>query len=277
MASDSPKKQRPLLSARNSIRSAFKRIRSSSSRKSLRSNPDENDLEEKDSLEPTSSSQLLEASTSNTTTAANTASTSLHPDHAHHQHTRRGSQHSHDSSSSSPHKPSLYKRLRTTSTISITSSNSVSASTSLLPVHSQRSFRQRRISSHVSNTVNYQYQPQRMFPSILRDADATRKLLDIIIAEPSGRRTVARIARTCKALQEPALAALWRDLDSFLPLVALFPAALMKRPRRPGQGLVRSVSYVITSLYPPTPYPILLFHTTALLCLFLRFDRHTNS
>jgi hypothetical protein len=77
-----------------------------------------------------------------------------------------------------------------------------------------------------------------MFPTILRDADVTQKLLEAIIDAPGGRRSVSRLARTCKAFCEPALNVLWRELDSLIPIIALFPAHLLKRVRRPGLGLV---------------------------------------
>jgi hypothetical protein len=77
-----------------------------------------------------------------------------------------------------------------------------------------------------------------MYPTILRDADVTQKLLDAIIDAPGGRRSVSRLARTCKAFCEPALNVLWRELDSLIPIIALFPAHLLKRVRRPGLGLV---------------------------------------
>jgi hypothetical protein len=77
-----------------------------------------------------------------------------------------------------------------------------------------------------------------MFPTILLDPDAARKLLDTIIESPNGRRSVSRLARTCRAMCEPALDVLWRELDSLLPLISLFPNSLMKRARRPGLGLV---------------------------------------
>ena len=78
-----------------------------------------------------------------------------------------------------------------------------------------------------------------MFPTILRDADVTQKLLDAIIDAPGGRRSISRLARTCKAFCEPALNVLWRELDSLIPILALFPPHLLKRVRRPGLGLVR--------------------------------------
>ncbi|KAI6031578.1 hypothetical protein BKA83DRAFT_393571 [Pisolithus microcarpus] len=78
-----------------------------------------------------------------------------------------------------------------------------------------------------------------MFATILRDPDAAKKLLDTIADSPSGRRSISRLARTCKAICEPALDVLWRELDSLLPLIALFPNNLLKRTRRPGLGLVK--------------------------------------
>ena len=81
-----------------------------------------------------------------------------------------------------------------------------------------------------------------MSPPVLRDVEATRKLLEAIQDTPSGSRTVARLARTCKAFNEPAVDVLWNELDSFLPLIGLFPGYIMKKARRPGLGLVRPVS-----------------------------------
>lgn len=81
---------------------------------------------------------------------------------------------------------------------------------------------------------------------ILRDGEATRKLLEIIKDTPNGSRTVARLARTCKAFQEPATKVLWSELDSFLPLIGLFPAYILKKPRMPHLGLVRPVSHALS-------------------------------
>lgn len=81
-----------------------------------------------------------------------------------------------------------------------------------------------------------------MSPSVLGDPEATRKLLEVIKDTPSGSRTVARLARTCKSFNEPAMDVLWNELDSFLPLIGLFPGYIMRRARRPGLGLVRPVS-----------------------------------
>lgn len=63
------------------------------------------------------------------------------------------------------------------------------------------------------------------------------QLLQVIHDHAGGKRSVARLARTCKALKEPSLNVLWKDLDSILPLVGLFPANIMKRPKRPALGL----------------------------------------
>ncbi|KAH7914788.1 hypothetical protein BJ138DRAFT_999426 [Hygrophoropsis aurantiaca] len=79
-----------------------------------------------------------------------------------------------------------------------------------------------------------------MFPTILRDPDATKKLLDTILDSPNGRRSLSRVARTCRAMCEPTLNVLWRELDSLIPLVSLFPTHLMKRTRRPGLGLAKT-------------------------------------
>jgi hypothetical protein len=94
--------------------------------------------------------------------------------------------------------------------------------------------KQSRRSSHRPYSV---YQ-QTMFPAILRDPDAAKKLFETIIDSPNGRRSMSRLARTCRAMCEPALNVLWRELDSLLPLISLFPNNLMKRSRRPGLGLV---------------------------------------
>ncbi|KAI6047797.1 hypothetical protein EDC04DRAFT_2863973 [Pisolithus marmoratus] len=79
-----------------------------------------------------------------------------------------------------------------------------------------------------------------MLATILRDPDAAKKLLDTIADSPTGRRSISRLSRTCKAICEPALDVLWRELDSFLPLVSLFPNGLLKRTRRPGLGLAKA-------------------------------------
>ncbi|KLO20734.1 hypothetical protein SCHPADRAFT_816439 [Schizopora paradoxa] len=75
---------------------------------------------------------------------------------------------------------------------------------------------------------------------LLKDPELTRNLLEYIHDTPGGRRSVSRIARTCKALSEPALNVLWKDLDSLIPLLGLMPSNLFKRPRRPGLGFLRN-------------------------------------
>lgn len=88
------------------------------------------------------------------------------------------------------------------------------------------------------------YQPyavyeQTMAPIILRDPEATTKLLEAILDSPNGRRSLSRLARTSRAFADPALNVLWRDLDSVVPIVGLFPGHLFKKARKPSMGLVR--------------------------------------
>ena len=75
--------------------------------------------------------------------------------------------------------------------------------------------------------------------SILRDPETLSTILEFVLDTPNGRRSVARLARTCKALSEPALDLLWKELDSMIPLLGLFPSQLFKRAKRPGLGFVR--------------------------------------
>ncbi|KIM47821.1 hypothetical protein M413DRAFT_15927 [Hebeloma cylindrosporum] len=78
-----------------------------------------------------------------------------------------------------------------------------------------------------------------MYPIILRDPDTTTKLLEAIVESPNGRRSLSRLARTCRAFSEPALNILWRELDSIAPVIGLFPGQLLKKSRKPGMGLSR--------------------------------------
>ncbi|PFH54839.1 hypothetical protein AMATHDRAFT_134138 [Amanita thiersii Skay4041] len=78
-----------------------------------------------------------------------------------------------------------------------------------------------------------------MFAAIFQDSDVTKKILETILEGPSGRRSLSRLARTCRAFCEPALDVLWRELDSLTPLVGLFPT-LMKKAHKPNMGLVRA-------------------------------------
>lgn len=77
-----------------------------------------------------------------------------------------------------------------------------------------------------------------MISTLLRDAEVTNKLLEAILDSPGGRRSLSRFARTCRAISEPALDLLWKELDSIAPIIGLFPASLLKKARRPGLGLV---------------------------------------
>ncbi|KAG6828436.1 hypothetical protein H0H93_014908, partial [Arthromyces matolae] len=83
-----------------------------------------------------------------------------------------------------------------------------------------------------------------MRPAILRDPDATTKLLEAILDAPNGKRMLSRVARTCRALCEPALNVLWRDLDSLVPILWQFPGHLLKKARKPGLGFVRPISTI---------------------------------
>jgi hypothetical protein len=73
---------------------------------------------------------------------------------------------------------------------------------------------------------------------ILRDEEVTKKLLEAIVESSNGKRMLSRFARTCKAFCEPALDILWRELDSMVPVIGLFPNNIMKKARKPGFGLV---------------------------------------
>lgn len=96
-----------------------------------------------------------------------------------------------------------------------------------------------------SSYTPYAVYQQAMFPSILRDSDVSQKLIDAINDIPGGRRSVSRLARTCKSFCEPAMDVLWRELDSLVPIVGLFPSHLLKKSRRPGLGLVRGLTFVL--------------------------------
>jgi len=70
------------------------------------------------------------------------------------------------------------------------------------------------------------------------DPEAMRKLLETIMESSNGKRSLSRFARTCKAFCDLALDILWRELDSFVPIIGLFPNDIMKKARKPGFGLV---------------------------------------
>ncbi|KAJ6504370.1 hypothetical protein DFH09DRAFT_943958 [Mycena vulgaris] len=73
--------------------------------------------------------------------------------------------------------------------------------------------------------------------AILDSSEATQKILEAILDSPNGRRALSRLARTCRAWLDPALSVLWRELDSLVPVLGLFPTHLLKKARRPGLGL----------------------------------------
>ncbi|KAF9460149.1 hypothetical protein BDZ94DRAFT_1300130 [Collybia nuda] len=78
-----------------------------------------------------------------------------------------------------------------------------------------------------------------MLPSILRDPEAARKLFEAILESPNGKRALSRLARTCRAICEPALNVLWRELDSLVPILGLFPGHLLRKARKPGLGFAK--------------------------------------
>ena len=58
-----------------------------------------------------------------------------------------------------------------------------------------------------------------------------------------GRRTLARLARTCKLFEEPALAMLWRELEYINPVIALRFRYRRVRLRHAVRVSVRCISY----------------------------------
>ncbi|KAJ2919263.1 hypothetical protein MD484_g1180, partial [Candolleomyces efflorescens] len=78
-----------------------------------------------------------------------------------------------------------------------------------------------------------------MITNILQDAETTKKLLEAILESSNGKRSLSRLARVCRALCEPALDVLWRELDSIVPILGLFPPSVLKKARRPGLGFAR--------------------------------------
>lgn len=52
-----------------------------------------------------------------------------------------------------------------------------------------------------------------------------KNVCDILFADPAGgRETVAALARTCRAFEDPALDVLWRTLPSLASLVQIMPS-----------------------------------------------------
>ncbi|KAF7302732.1 hypothetical protein HMN09_00908100 [Mycena chlorophos] len=115
---------------------------------------------------------------------------------------------------------SIRQRIRT---ISTTSNSSVAAPSSYQPysVHHQ--------------TSSYMAVPPAL--NVLQTPEVGQKVLDTIVESPNGRRGLSRLARTCRALLDPALDVLWRELDSLIPLIGLFPSNLLRKTKKPGLGL----------------------------------------
>lgn len=61
--------------------------------------------------------------------------------------------------------------------------------------------------------------------------------MECVLDSPNGKRTLSRLTRVSKALVEPGLGLLWKELDNLVPLISLFPNQLFKRAKRPGLGL----------------------------------------
>lgn len=141
--------------------------------------------------------------------------------------------------------PSLHRRssLKDYFTASVPRLPSLRArkSAASLAADSTKPASRHRRDSTSSSYAPYAVHQQSMAPAILRDAQATNRLLECILESPGGRRALARLARTCKAFRDPVLDVLWRDLDSFVPLLTLFPNTLLKRARRPALGFVRAI------------------------------------
>ena len=75
--------------------------------------------------------------------------------------------------------------------------------------------------------------------SALHPALCTDEIIRLVIALLD-RKSCVRLARTCKAVQEAALDAIWRDIPSVEPLFSLFPPTCMLG-NRPYEAVVRRV------------------------------------
>jgi len=75
--------------------------------------------------------------------------------------------------------------------------------------------------------------------SALHPALCTDEILRLII-ERLDRKSCVRLARTCKAVHEAALDAIWHDIPSVEPLFSLFPPTCMLG-NRPYEAMVRRV------------------------------------
>ncbi|KAH9486579.1 26S proteasome non-ATPase regulatory subunit 12 [Psilocybe cubensis] len=90
-----------------------------------------------------------------------------------------------------------------------------------------------------SSYYPYTVYEQTMSPLILRDPEAMKKLFEVILDSPNGKRSLSRLARTCKSFSGPALDVLWKELDSIVPIIGLFPGHLLKKTKKPGLGLAK--------------------------------------
>ncbi|KAI0294948.1 hypothetical protein BC826DRAFT_1091501 [Russula brevipes] len=79
-------------------------------------------------------------------------------------------------------------------------------------------------------------------PGLIRDPLVTAKLMEYVLDGPNGKRMLSRLTRVSKALVEPGLGLLWKELDNLVPLISLFPSHLFKRAKRPGLGLAEAPS-----------------------------------
>ncbi|KAK1228502.1 proteasome regulatory particle subunit [Marasmius sp. AFHP31] len=109
------------------------------------------------------------------------------------------------------------------------------------PAFTSKKERKRQPVTHVPSKYKaYAVRNQPRQPAFLRNEEVMKKLLDTVLDLPGGRRSLSRLARTCRALSEPALNTLWRELDSLVPVVGLFPGTLLKKARKPGLGLAKA-------------------------------------
>ncbi|KAJ7103282.1 hypothetical protein B0H15DRAFT_204903 [Mycena belliarum] len=123
---------------------------------------------------------------------------------------------------------SIRERIRTISIGSSASKHQSISGPSAAPSH-------RPYSVYQQSSATFMAPPR--IVAILDSDAVTQRLLETILDSPNGRRTLSRLARTCRAWFDPALNVLWRELDSLVPILGLFPAHLLKKSKRPGLGL----------------------------------------
>lgn len=80
-----------------------------------------------------------------------------------------------------------------------------------------------------------------MFPercvSIPLNLDVILEIMKQLSASGDGRNALQAVARTCKALQHPALEALWSRLPSLIPLMNLLPTSIIQERADDIDGL----------------------------------------